>query len=81
MKATIDIADSIFLRAKALARREKSTLRALTEEGLDLVLQKREHPPAFRVQPVVFGGEGLSDEFNGASWEQFRSAAYGEQGG
>ena len=81
MKTTIDIADSILLRAKALASREKSTLRALTEEGLELVMQRREHPPRYRVKPVVFGGEGLSEEFKGGAWEQSRAAAYGERGG
>lgn len=81
MKTTIDIGDSILLRAKAMARRERSTLRALTEEGLELVMQRREHPPAYRARPVVFGGEGVSEEFKGASWEQFRAAAYGERGG
>ena len=44
-------------------------------------MQRREHPPAYRARPVVFGGEGVSEEFKGASWEQFRAAAYGERGG
>jgi hypothetical protein len=41
MKTTIEIADDLLARAQRLAQQEKTTLRALTEQGLRLVLKAR----------------------------------------
>lgn len=41
MKTTIDIADGLLIEAKAQARKEGATLRALVEEGLRDVLRRR----------------------------------------
>jgi hypothetical protein len=78
MKTTIDIASNILNRSRKLARDQKVTLRALVEEGLELVLQKR-GPDRQRpeVRPVTYSGKGLAPEFKGASWERIRDAAYG----
>ena len=76
MKTTIDISDNLMQRSKALARRENSTLKALVEEGLGLVLHRRAARKKETVRPVTFGGKGLSGEFRNASWEKIREAAY-----
>ena len=81
MKTTLDIADNLLLRAKAVARRRGTTLRALAEEGLELALARHEARTAVRARPVVVDGEGVSPEFAGSAWERLRSAAYEGRGG
>jgi hypothetical protein len=41
VKTTVDIADDLLKRSQQLAKREGSTLRAVLEEGLRLVLKDR----------------------------------------
>jgi hypothetical protein len=77
MKTTIEIADDLFERAQRTARREKTTFRALTEQGLRLVLEKKQAKPApWKWKPVAFDGGGLTDEFKNASWEKIRDEIY-----
>ena len=80
MKTTIEIADDLFERAQRLAREEKTTLRALTEQGLRLVLQ-RKHTRTVELPPLVtVSGRGLSKEFQAASWARLRDELYRGQG-
>ncbi len=76
VKTTIDISDNLLKRAKALAARERTTLRELTEEGLELVLSRRERGAAVRIDPVVVHGQGLSPDFRGKSWAEIRDEIY-----
>lgn len=77
MKTTIDIADDLFAAAQKLARREKTTFRALTEAGLRLVMKNKRAPLRKKLPPLVtVKGKGLTDEFKNAGWEQFRDAIY-----
>ena len=68
------------LRAKELSRREKTPVRELVEEGLELVLRLRAEPAQHKVQPVVFKGKGLSAEYRDAHWAKIRDAVYDEHG-
>ena len=54
MKTTIDISDHLLRRVKALAREEETTLKDLTEEGLELVLERHSSRGPHVVKPVVF---------------------------
>jgi hypothetical protein len=74
MKTTIEIADSLLLRAKARAREKNITLRSLIEQSLAATLDQP--VPDTRVKPVTFKGNGLSREFEGSSWDQIRDAIY-----
>jgi hypothetical protein len=76
MKTTIEIADDLFKRAQALARKKKTTLRALTEQGLRLVLDGRHRSRGKLLPLVTVGGNGLSEAFKSAPWEQFRDGVY-----
>jgi len=81
MKTTIEIPDSVFAEAKRVAQREKSTLRALVEEGLRLVLERRGDGERFRLRDASVGGQGLRPELRGASWDEIRDLAYRGRGG
>jgi hypothetical protein len=71
MKTTIDIADSLFRRVKALARRES---------GLALALEERDRRSAFRLRDVSFRGRGLTAEAASLSWDELRARSYGGRG-
>ena len=80
MKTTIDITDELFERVQRLARSEKTTFRALTEQGLRLVLKARQTKPS-RLPPLVtVRGEGLTGEFQNASWDYIRDEIYRGRG-
>jgi hypothetical protein len=76
MKTTIDISENLLHRAKELARKEKTTLKELTEEGLQLVLSRRGRGSSRKIKPVVIQGQGLSPAFRGKSWAEFRDEIY-----
>jgi hypothetical protein len=58
MKTTLDLADPLFHAAKALAAEQQTTLRALVEEGLRMVMQQRKtrFPQAFKLRDARFDG-------------------------
>jgi len=74
IETTIEIADSLLLRAKGRARERDITLRSLVEESLAATLERP--PPVARVRPVTFKGKGLSREFEGAPWDRIRNAIH-----
>ncbi len=76
MKTTIDIADSLLTRAKSQAAHEGVTLKSLTEEGLQLVLNERAKRKGKTIRPVTVGGSGLQPEYADADWSAIRAAAY-----
>lgn len=77
MKTTIEITDELLERAREAAKRERTTLRSLVEEGLRLTLERKDDRSAFRLRDASVGGRGLTPEFQSASWERIRDAAYG----
>jgi hypothetical protein len=81
VKTTIEISDDLFARAQSLARKEKTTFRALTEAGLRLVLSGKHGPRGKRLPPLATsGGDGLTDEFKDGNWNQIRDEIYRGRG-
>jgi hypothetical protein len=78
LKTTIDIADDLLKRSQQLAKREGSTLRAILEEGLRLVLKDRRTPGSRPFRFPTFGKGGLNAEFREADWEKIRTTIYSE---
>lgn len=66
-------------QAREVARAEGTTLRALVEDGLRVVLGRRRSGSTFRLPDASVGGNGLRPEFAQASWEELRAAAYGDR--
>lgn len=81
MKTTVDIPQPLLDEAKKLAANNRTTVRALVEEGLRRVIGEHQHPGKFRLRKASFKGEGLQPELEGASWETLRERAYEGRGG
>jgi hypothetical protein len=80
MKTTLDLSAPLLEEAKALAARERTTLRALVEEGLRAVLARKRSSRAYRLRDASFkGGRGLHPDFAArGGWAKLREAAYDE---
>jgi len=81
MKTTIQIPDSLLDEARKLAHRERTTLRALVEEGLRRIISERRRRNAFHLRKATFKGNGLQSHLAGASWDQIRELSYEGRGG
>jgi CRISPR/Cas system-associated protein Csm6 len=81
MKTTIQIPDSLFEEARKLAHREKTTLKALVEQGLRRIISERRRRYGFRLRKVTFKGQGLQPHLAGTSWEHIRELSYESRGG
>ena len=83
MKTTIHIPDNLLNEAREVARREKTTLKALVEEGLRKTVAERNRPRAkgFRLRKATFKGQGLQPHLAGATWDQILDLGYEGRGG
>lgn len=81
MKTTIQIPDSLLRAARKLAAQERTTLKALVEEGLRLLIAKRRPRSGFRLRKASFKGTGLQPHLAEASWDRIREEIYEGRGG
>lgn len=79
MKTTVEISDPLLAEAKRVAREDRTTLRALIEEGLRRVLDEHERPPAtpFKLKDASWGGE-LQPGIDPSNWGQMHALIYGD---
>jgi hypothetical protein len=80
MKITVDISDPLLERAKRLASDRGSTLREVIEAGLRRLLEEERSAKPFVLRDLRVTCSGLQAEFQLASWEQIRDAAYRGRG-
>mgnify|MGYP000025308269 CR=1 FL=1 len=66
--------------ARRVAQQEGATLRALVEEGLQRSLEARRQAARRQLDFPSYGGNGLTDEFQGAPWSRIRDEIYREHG-
>ena len=81
MKTTVQIPDSLFEEARKLAHRERTTLKALIQDGLRRVIAERKQRNRFKLRKATFKGTGLQPHLAGASWEKIRELSYEGRGG
>jgi hypothetical protein len=81
MKTTVSISDPLLSAAKKLAAEERTTLRALIEEGLRRVIERRQRQGTFKLRRASFRGRGLQPEIAEGQWERIRALIYEGQGG
>ena len=80
MKTTVEIADSLLAEARKVASRERTTVRALMEEGLRRLLKERGQRARFRLRKATFKGKGLHPDVAEGSWERIRDMIYEGRG-
>ena len=79
MKTTLDIHDTLLLRAKRLSKRTGKPLRALVEEGLQHVLSKQGAEAQRYALPDCSVGEATQpNPLESWSWQDVRDEIYGE---
>ena len=83
MKTTIHIPDSLFNEARKVANQEKTTLKALVEEGLrKVVAEHRDRKPeGFKLRQAAFKGQGLQPHLAGVTWDEILDLGYEGRGG
>jgi hypothetical protein len=81
MKTTVDIPDSLLAEARLLAAEERTSVKALIQEGLQRVLDLRaKRKCQFELRRASVSGQGLQQQMAEASWQQISEAAYEGRG-
>jgi hypothetical protein len=81
MKTTVHIPDSLLEEARNIASQERTTIKALIEEGLRRTIDERKKKRLFRLRKATFKGNGLQPGAAGAPWEKIREMSYEGRGG
>ena len=76
MKTTVEIADPLFLAARAYCLDRGITFRQLLESGVRMAMKQPSHPSNFRLKQFGFQGEGQSVQ----EWSEIRDLIYAERG-
>ena len=79
MKTTIEIADPLFEKARALASRRGQTFREVMETALRVLLeQERRRGQPFKLRDASVGGKGLREGLGYDDWGKILEMAYGD---
>lgn len=80
MKTTVEIAEDLLRQAKATAQRERTTLRALLEEGLRWAIGRRRGKTKFELADGSVPGKGVQPGVDEGDWGALRDGIYSGRG-
>jgi hypothetical protein len=80
MKTTVEVSDSLLRQAKQVAVRERTTVKALIEQGLRIVVAERKRGAGFTLRKATFRGDGLVSGRSLQDWAAVRDLVYSERG-
>jgi hypothetical protein len=79
-KTTIELADALLRDAKKIAVEERTSVKALIEQGLRLVIRDRLRRRGFKLRRASFKGDGLVAGRSLQDWAAIRDQIYAERG-
>lgn len=79
-KTTVEIREPLLDAARDVAMREKISLRALIEEGLELAIERRTEGGTFTLRDESFGGNGVQPGVREGDWSEIRRMIYEGRG-
>lgn len=80
MKTTVQIPDALLAEIQQIATKNKTTLRALMQEGLQHVVEReRIKKKPFKLKDCSVGDPNAPWPLEGKSWEEIRALAYGDR--
>jgi hypothetical protein len=81
MKTTVQIPDALLAEIQAIATKNKTTLRALMQEGLMHVVEReRMKKKPFKLKDCSVGPKKVNEELLGRQWEDIVDLVYGDRG-
>jgi hypothetical protein len=80
MKTTVELSDGLLREAKRLALKERTSVKALIEQGLRATLAERARARGFTLRKASFRGDGLVSGRSLQDWAAIRDLAYSERG-
>ena len=80
MKTTVELPDSLLRHVKQIAVKERTTVKALIEQGLRTVVADRKQRRGFRLRQAAFRGDGLVAGRSLQDWAAIRELVYAERG-
>jgi len=78
-KTTVELPEGLLRQAKRVALKEHTTVKALIERGLRIVIGNTTRP-GFALKKASFRGNGLVSGRSLQDWNAIRDAIYAERG-
>ena len=80
MKTTVEVSDGLLRDAKRVALKHRTTVKALIEQGLRVVIAEKQRRAGFKLRKASFKGNGLVAGRSLQDWESIRDLTYSERG-